>query len=69
MRSNGKNILISREILEYEMNNAHVFAIEEKLSLSKVAKIFNEANTTAFTVCFTTKVDEKLVKEKLKSLT
>jgi hypothetical protein len=47
------------------MYNANVFATEEKLSLTKVAKILEEANTTCFTVCFHAKVDEKVIKEKL----
>jgi hypothetical protein len=51
--------------MEYEMNNAGVFTTEEKLPLTKVATKLTEANSTAFTVCFTTKVDEKVVKEKL----
>ena len=51
------------------MYNAGVFASEEKLSLTKVAKVLEEAKTTCFTVCFNSKVDEKTVKEKLAALT
>jgi hypothetical protein len=47
------------------MNNASVFAKEEKLALTKVAKILADAHTTCFTVCFQAKVDEKTVKDKL----
>ncbi len=51
------------------MYNASVFAKEEKLALTKVAKILADANTACFTVCFLAKVDEKVVKEKLQNLT
>ena len=50
------------------MNNANVFATEEKLPLTQVAIKLIEANNTAFSVCFTTKVDEKAVQEKLAKL-
>ena len=65
----GKEVLISREILEHEMFNANVFASEEKMPLTKVGKILNEAHSTAFTVCFTTKVDEKAIQERLAKCT
>ena len=47
------------------MNSASIFQTEEKMALTKVATKLTEANNTAFTVCFTTKVDEKMVQEKL----
>lgn len=50
------------------MYNAGVFASEEKLSLTKVASILETANTACFTVCFRTKVDESLIKEKLSTV-
>jgi hypothetical protein len=34
------------------MQNASVFAKEEKLALTKVAKILEDAHTACFTVCF-----------------
>ena len=64
-RSKGQEITISKDIMEYEMNNANVFENEEKLPLTKIATKLTEANNTAFTACFTSKVDEKAVKEKL----
>lgn len=67
--SDGKDIVVSRDILEHEMYSANVFAEEEKLPLTKVVKIFKEANSVAFTICFNTKVDEKAVQERLASLT
>jgi len=47
------------------MYNASVYAKEEKLALTKVVKILKEANSTAFTVNFNCKVDDKAVQEKL----
>lgn len=67
--SDGKEITVSRDILEHEMHNACVFAKEEKLALTKVVKELKEANSVAFTICFNTKVDEKHVSERLASLT
>lgn len=64
-RCQGKDITISRSILENQMYNASVFGSEEKLCLTKVAKILEEANTACFTVCFHAKVDEKVVREKI----
>ena len=55
--------------MDYEMNNSSVFAKEEKLSMSKLAKILIESKSAAFTVCFTSKVDEKFVKERLENCT
>ena len=34
---------------------------EEKLALTKVVKILKEAHSSALTICFHTKVDEKAV--------
>ena len=67
-KSQGKSIEISRDILEYEMHNSSVYAEEQKISLTQVATQMAEANSKCFTVCFTTKVDEKMVQEKLKSI-
>lgn len=58
-RCQGKDITVSKSILECQMYNAGVYATEEKLCLTKVAKIIEEANTACFTVCFTAKVDDK----------
>jgi hypothetical protein len=67
--SGGTNVAVSMDILAHEMDSASVYAKEEKLALTKVVKILKEAHSTAFTICFTCKVDEKQVQEKLKSLT
>ena len=47
------------------MNNASVFSEEEKLPLTEVATKLAEAGSTSFTVCFTTKIDEKEVERLL----
>ena len=65
----NKEVVVSKDILEQEMHNAAVFAKEEKLALTKVVKILKEAKSTAFTICFTCKVDEKQIQEKLQSIT
>jgi hypothetical protein len=67
--NNKKEIVISRDILEHDMHNAAVFAKEEKLPLTKVVKVLKEAHSTALTVCFNTKVDEKAIQERLSKLT
>jgi hypothetical protein len=55
----GKEVVVSKDILEQEMHNAGVFAKEEKLALTKVVKVLKEAKSTAFTICFTCKIDDK----------
>ena len=48
----AQEITISRSILETQMQNAGVFAKEEKLALTKVAQILEDAHSNCFTVCF-----------------
>ena len=51
------------------MNNASVFASEEKVSLTQISQFLeNEVHSTVFTVCFNTKVDEKDVSARLSKL-
>ena len=59
---------IDKEVLKQLTENANVYDKEEKLPLTKVVKIFKDARSTAFTVCFTCKVDEKQIQEKLSNL-
>ena len=65
--SNGVEVAVSKDILEHEMYNASTYAKEEKLSLTKVVKVLRDAYTTAFSICFTCKIDDKQVQEKLKN--
>ena len=64
-KSGGMTIDISRDILEYEMHNSDVYKEEVKVNLTELATKLAEANSQCFTVCFTTKVNEKDVQEKL----
>jgi len=63
------DIAVSKDILEYEMHSAGVFATEEKITLTQMAELLEEARTTCFTVCFTAKVDEAVVRDRLASCT
>ena len=56
---------VSRDILECQMNNASVFATEEKVTMTRAAEILQDVHTACFTICFTVKVDEKVVQERL----
>ena len=51
------------------MHNASVFATEEKITLTQMAELLEEANTTCFTVCFTSKIDEAVVRDRLAKCT
>lgn len=69
MRSEAQDVIVSKEIVESQMYSADIFSKEEKLSMTKVAKLLEEANSTCFTVTFTTKVDEKAVRDRLQAAT
>ena len=47
------------------MHNSNVFDSETRIPLTQVATVLAEAKSKCFTVSFTTKVDEKSVREKL----
>lgn len=68
-RCQGTDIAVSRDILEYEMYNAHIYATEEKITLTQMAELLEEAHTTCFTVNFTSKVDEAVVRDRLAACT
>ena len=51
------------------MYNASVYATEEKITLTQMAELLEEAKTTCFTVCFTSKVDEAEVCDRLAKCT
>jgi hypothetical protein len=68
-QSSDHEVLVSRDILESEMYNASVYAKEEKLPITKVVKVLKEAHSTAFTISFNCKIDEKAVAQKLESCT
>ena len=60
---------MSRDIVEYEMHSASVFATEDKITLTQMAEMLEEAHSTAFTVCFIAKVDEAAVRDRLSTST
>ena len=66
--SNDQMIAVDKKIVEEEMHCADLYATEERLPLTKVVKVLKEAHSTAFTICFNTKVDEKAVQQRLESL-
>ena len=68
-RCQETDIAVSKDILEYEMYNASVYATEEKITLTQMAELLEEAKTTCFTVCFTSKVDEAVVRDRLAKCT
>ncbi len=47
------------------MYSADIYSKEEKLPMTKVSKLLEEANSTCFQVTFTTKVDDKAVRDRL----
>lgn len=49
------------------MYSADIFSKEVSLSRTKVTNLLREASSTCFTVEFTSKVDEKIVKQRLES--
>ena len=68
-RCQETDIAVSKDILEYEMYSASVHATEEKITLTQMAELLEEAKTTCFTVCFTSKVDEAVIRERLAKCT
>lgn len=67
-KSQGVSITISKDVLNTQMYNSAVFDKEEKVSLTNLAAILEDAKTACFTVCFNTKVDDALVREKLRQV-
>lgn len=59
--SKDQMIAVDTKIVEEEMDCANIYSSEEKLALTKVVKIMKEAHSSAFTVCFNAKVDEKAI--------
>jgi len=51
------------------MYSANIFGSEEKITLTQMAELLEQANTTCFTVCFTSKIDEAVVRERLSKCT
>lgn len=54
---------MSRDILNCEMQSGSVFSETKKVTRTELVDIFKNCKETVFTVKFTTKVDDKHIKE------
>lgn len=52
-----KGIIASYNVIASSFHSASIFNSEERVTLTKVAKLLNNALTTCFTVCFNAKID------------
>jgi len=66
--NDNQELKISYSILDEDMHNANVYEKEEKIAITQLVKIFKKAYSTAFTVCFSCKIDDKQIAEKLAGL-
>jgi len=67
--SNGEDFEISQKILESSTYNSSLYETEEKVTLTEIGKIFKDAKSKVFTVCYNIKVDVKEVKDLLSKVT
>ena len=59
---------MSRDILEYEMHSALIFAKEQKVTRTEMIEALIGAKESVFTVGFNTKADEKHIKSVLEGV-
>lgn len=57
----SKELTLSRDILEYEMNSGKIFQTEEKVTRTEMVNILINAKECVFTAVFHKKVDEKYI--------
>ena len=51
------------------MDDSSVFVNKEKLTLTEIVELLRQADTSLFTICFTSKVERKDVLERLEDVT
>jgi len=56
-----KELTMSRDILEYEMNSGKIFESEEKITRTEMVNILINAKECVFTAKFHKKVDDKYI--------
>lgn len=61
----GKELVISKDILQHEMHSGMAFEKTEKLPMTKMANVLLSTKDSVFTICFQKKIDSKDVKEAL----
>jgi hypothetical protein len=65
---NAQKTKLSRDLIENEMYNPCVYAKEEKVALTKLVQLLNEANSVPLNISFSVKNEENKVNELLHSL-
>ena len=65
---NDRGVMIDKNVMRDEMENASLWDSEERLSMTDLASILTYADNMCFQVCFTCKADEKSVLEKLSAI-
>lgn len=66
--SEGHPLVMSKDILKNEMYSACHYKEEEKLTLTEVATVLEDVGRKVFTAVFHSKVNEKVVAEKLSNM-
>jgi hypothetical protein len=56
-----KELKMSRDILEYEMNSGKIYESEEKVTRTEMVNLLVNAKECVFTAKFHKKVDEKYI--------
>ena len=58
-------LLVDKSLMGTQMNSGLTYAKEEKMPVTKMADLLINARDSVFTLTFNTKLDSKVVKEKL----
>ena len=65
---NDRGVMIDKNVMRDEMENACLWGSEERLSMTDLATILTFADNMCFQVCFTCKASENSVLEQLKAI-